>query len=143
MAALTREQTDTVKNLAFAEAGSDPNEIVAVVSTIMNNIDRFGFDRAMKFFAAFTKKSPQFRMAEGGEFDDASRKKFSDVNFTVDALAGETPEGARLPFTNFENVNAFGDPPFADKATSQMDIGQQRFFTIPQNAPRRRALIGR
>lgn len=130
---LSGEQKRILSNIMFAEVGGGPvNEAHAVASTFLNNVDQKGFDKAVRMSSAYVKRSPQYQRADTGGYKKSMFEQgaFLRNQALVDNLI-QDPAG-RGPFTNFENVQAYGEPDWAHAATQAQDIGRQRFYVIPQ-----------
>ena len=139
---LTPEQKRIMYNILFAEVGGgDSAEAQAVTSTFLNAAATKGFDKAVRMSSAYNNKSPQYQIADSGAFvkNPYEHRAYVRNAAIVDGLVNDPSRIA--PYTNFENVQAFGEPSWAKGQTNFKDIGRQRFYVIPQN-PRIKAVKG-
>lgn len=115
-----------LKSTIFAEGvGGSPEELEAITSVFLNRVRTQGLERALKGSTAFNTKSPQFQKAgKPQDFSPQESESFNGILKILNNLANN-PDGVGR-FTDFENVEAFGTPPFASKDFE--DIGRQRFF---------------
>lgn len=124
-------------DVVFGEAGGgSPEEIRAVASVFLNRAEREGYERALRGSAAYTTESPQYRKAFLGDLNAYEKLIYERNRRIVDDLV-ENPD-TLLPFTHFENVEAFGEPSWAPSMESFEDIGRQRFYV--ERKPRVKAL---
>lgn len=131
-AKLTAEQARVLYNIMFAEVGGGPaDEVAAVASTFLNNVDTKGFDKAAGMSSAYKRKSPQYTIADTGAWqrNPVETKAFIRNKQIVDNLL--TNPQMRQPWTNFENVNAYSEPYWSKGVNNFQDIGRQRFYVIP------------
>lgn len=126
---LTDEQRQLAKSIIFAEAAGGPNEeIEAVASTLINRINKHGFDKAIQGYSSYTTQSPQFIKAAAGDLNEFEQKKFKQYGNIFDGLTEDVTRVS--PYTHHENINAFGEPKWAKGQKNFKDIGRQRFYII-------------
>lgn len=126
---LTPSQRKLVDSIIYAEAaGGNLDEIKGVASTMINRIAKDGFDKAVKGYSSYNKKSKQFVKASTGDLNDYEKKIFSSYSTAVQSLL-DNPDLVS-PYTHHENIKAFGEPYWAKGQSDFKDIGRQRFYTI-------------
>ena len=120
-----KELYDTI----FAEAsGGKPDEIAAVASAFLNRADALGMDEALLGSSAYRKKSKQFLKAQLGELNEYEQKFYDSMKTIVDSSASN-----RAPYWFFENVSAFGNPPWLSETSGAgKRIGRQTFYERKQ-----------
>lgn len=118
-------------NIVYAEAaGGNLEEIKAVASAFMNTVRNKGAESAFKRSSAYVKNSDQYKKANSGNLSQYEKNVYNNIFNTVSSL-NQNPDQV-LPYTHFENVNAFGIPSWAEKAKESKDIGRQRFYIIDE-----------
>jgi hypothetical protein len=126
---LSDEDKKTLTNIIYAEAaGGTTAEIEAVASTFLNLIDKYGKEKAFNRSSAYKKKSDQFKKASSGELNLFEQKVHQSIYSSVDGLI--TGDVKRQPWTNFENIKAFGEPEWSKGVNDFEDIGRQRFYIL-------------
>jgi len=106
--------------------GGPPEEIKAIASVFLNRAKKKGYESALKGSAAYNKKSPQYKKAEKQQFNPYERMMWERNKAIIDSLI-QNPQNV-LPYNYFENVKAYGNPPWANQMKSYQDIGRQRFY---------------
>lgn len=114
-------------NTIYAEAGGGiPEEIKNVASVFLNRAEKTNLEKALSGSSAYRKRSKEYLKAESGRMNPYE-KTIYDRNKAIIQLLIDNPQ-MRTPYTYFENVKAFGNPPWAKKMKSYKDIGRQRFY---------------
>jgi hypothetical protein len=110
----------------YGEAGGgSPAEISAVTSAFLNRIRTQGYEKALQGSSAYRKKSPQYTKAFTGNLNPFEKTVYLRNKVLIDNLV-QNPASIQ-PYTHFENVRAFGEPPWA-KGMQYKDVGRQRFY---------------
>ncbi|MBU2052503.1 hypothetical protein KKH13_04840 [Patescibacteria group bacterium] len=109
--------------------GGSPEEVVAVTSVFLNRISTEGYEKALKSSSAYNKQSSEYKKAKLGLLNSYEQKVYLRNSAIVNGLLNNPT--TIVPFTHFENVNAFGEPSWG-KGKPYKDIGRQRFYTIQE-----------
>ena len=118
-------------DVIFAEVGGGPpEEVHAVTSVFMNRVYKEGYERALKGSSAYNKQSKEYLKAQKEAFNPFEKIVYERNKSIIDGLIAK-PD-TRLPYTHFENVNAYGIPYWAKKAVKAKDIGRQRFYLLKE-----------
>lgn len=129
---------DRAYHIIFAEVGGGPPEEVAAASSVLINlINKYGYEKALKRFSSYTTKSNQYKKASEGDLNAYEKAVYNRNKNIFDNIMSD-PQLLQ-PWTHFENVNAFGDPSWASSMERYRDIGRQRFYVEPSN-PRVKAV---
>ena len=114
-------------DMLYAEVGGGPpDEVAAAASVFINELGKSGYEKALKRSSAYLKQSPEYRKAAGGKLN-AYEQVFYDRNKEIVDNLIDNPDLV-LPYTHFENINAFGEPSWAGKMRGFKNIGRQRFY---------------
>jgi hypothetical protein len=115
----------------YAEVGHAPaEEVHAVASVFLNRADKQGYEKALKGSSAYNKQSKEYLKASTGKMNPFEKLTYTRNKQIIDTLIAQPK--TRLPYTHFENVNAFGIPSWAKGAIKAQDIGRQRFYLLKE-----------
>lgn len=134
MNGLTPDQRKLIYDTIYGEAGGGPSEeIIAVVSTILNRMDSPDFpnelEKVLKGYRAYSTESPQYTKAKTGDLNTFERRFYNRNKTIVDQMLEGRIE--RIPeVTHFENVDAFGIPSWADTVEEVGKFGRQIFYKL-------------
>lgn len=136
---LTPQQQKVLTDIVFAEtAGGPTEEVQAAASAYLNGVRNNGFERAALSSSAFKFGSKQYAKASTGNLTPYEAKVYSQHAQVLNTLL-QKPEEI-LPYTNHENIKAYGEPSWAKGQTNYKDIGRQRFYVIGDSSPRVKAV---
>ena len=116
-----------LQDTIYAEVGGgSPEEVAAVISVFLNRAKKKGIDKAFKGSAAYNRKSPEYMKAAESKMNPYEQKIYDRNSLILQNLVEQSDKV--LPYNYFENVNAFGEPPWAKDMKESKDIGRQRFY---------------
>lgn len=117
-------------NTIYAEVGGGPpEEVAAVASVFLNRIATQGYEKALKGSSAYRKQSNEYKKADMGKMTAYEKAIYARNSAIIDTLLLNPTKV--LPYTHFENVDAFGEPSWAT-GQKGVDIGRQRFYIIEE-----------
>lgn len=126
---LSSDDIKRIKDTVWGEAaGGSPEEIHAVTSTILNRFNSNNdIDKTLNGYNAYRKRSKQYQKARLQALTPYEKKVYDSNATLIDAMTG----GKVAPIAdivNFENVRAFGNPPWKNNFIDIGEIGRQHFY---------------
>lgn len=105
---MNEESRKRIVDIAYAEIGNSPDELIPAVSTLLNYYDAGGVDFMSSQYSSFVKKSPQYQKANARRFNDFEQNAFNQIDETLAHLL-ENPN-KRMKFTGVESEKNYSIP---------------------------------